>query len=177
MSRSQNLYILQEIDTALDHAHLRIQEIDTLLKDQSALDNAQKHFQKSEAIHAENQKALKNAEHEVITQNEKLDQNQKKLYSGGITNPKELEDLQLESNSLSKYLQVLEERQLEAMLIADQSQADLASASEILQEATQATERDHAALAQEKKNLEAKIKTLDDQKNHYLKTLSFNLID
>jgi predicted nucleic acid-binding Zn-ribbon protein len=170
MSRSQNLYHLQELDTALDNALHRIQEIDALLKDQSALEKAQEQYEKSQAIHTENQKALKNAEYDVSIQNEKLEQNQKKLYSGGITNPKELEDLQLESNSLSKYLQVLEERQLEAMLIADQSQADLAAAEVILKEVTQATEQEHNALTQEKENLEAKTMTLSDQKAHYIGT-------
>ena len=112
MNRSQTLFLLQQLDTGLDNAQYRIQEINNLLQNRSALDEAIIIRQEMESLHAENSKSLKIAEGEVSLQNAKLEQNQQKLYSGIVTNPKELEDLQMESNSLTKYLHVLEERQL-----------------------------------------------------------------
>ena len=125
MSRSSALYHLQQLDTGLDNARKRIQEIVIQLKDRSTVEKASEIHRSLCEIHDQKTQVLKEAEQEVSLQHTKLDQNQKKLYSGGVTNPKELEDLQLEANSLTKYLQVLEDRQLKAMLEADQTRADL----------------------------------------------------
>jgi predicted nucleic acid-binding Zn-ribbon protein len=168
MNRSQSLYHLQELDTGLDHAQNRIQEINTLLQDRSILDEAIKTHQEIESIHADNSKFLKIAEGEVTLQSGKLEVNQQKLYSGIITNPKELEDLQLESNSLTKYLHVLEERQLEAMIVSDQSRSDLDAASARLDEVTRNMEKEHITLNQEKSSLESEITTLSEKKKRYL---------
>jgi predicted nucleic acid-binding Zn-ribbon protein len=170
MSRSHSLYLLQQLDTGLDNAQKRIQEINNLLKDSSALDEAIKIHHNFESIHADNLKSQKTAEHEVALQNAKLDQNQQKLYSGAITNPKELEDLQLESNSLKRYLQVLEERQLEAMLASDQSQADLDAAAANLEEITQRSASEHKILNVEKNSLESELTSLTGKRTHYLDT-------
>ena len=170
MSRSRSLFELQQLDTGLDNAHKRIQEIDHILQDRKALEEAESIQRSMEAAHADTSKALKNAEHEVDLQNTKLDQNQKKLYSGVITNPKELEDLQLESTALKKYLAVLEERQLEAMLVFDQSRNDLDAASEKLAEIKQDREMLHGSLNDERNQLESEITTLTEQKTRYLDT-------
>lgn len=168
MSRSQTLYHLQQLDTGLDTARNRIQAIDRLLQDRSALEEALKNHRNLESIHLEHTKSLKIAEGEVTQQNAKLEQNQKKLYSGVVTNPKELEDLQLESTSLTKYLHVLEERQLEAMIVSDQSRADLDGAAANVDEITLLMESDHKQLNEEKSSLEAEITALSDQKKRFL---------
>lgn len=168
MSRAQSLFILQELDTGLDQAQKRIQEIDLILQDSSLLDKAMEFYKELEMIHTEKSASLKNAEHDVSLQNIKIEQNQKKLYGGAITNPKELEDLQLESNALSKYLQVLEERQLEAMIESDQSRSDLEAASNRVAEVTHNREIQHKSLADEKTKLESEITSLTDKKTHYL---------
>lgn len=168
MSRSYSLFTLQQFDTSLDDAHKRIQEIVRKLQDNSAIEEAQKNLARVEKIHSKNAQVLNDAEHEVALQNRKIEQNQKKLYSGTVTNPKELEDLQLESNSLNKYRQVLEERQLEAMLAADQSQSERDQALEKLSEVTNRTEEEHKSLMDEKNRLEDKITLLTEKKTHYL---------
>ena len=168
MSRSQSLFQLQQLDTALDNAHKRIQEIELILQDRKDLTETEIIHKNMEAAHGESAKALKNAEQEVALQNTKLEQNQKKLYSGIITNPKELEDLQLESNALKKYLSVLEERQLETMLDFDQSRNDLSTARDRLTEITQNRENLHRSLNNEKKQLESEISTIEEQKLRYL---------
>jgi predicted nucleic acid-binding Zn-ribbon protein len=170
MSRSYSLFTLQQFDTGLDVAHKRIREIDLKLQDRSALEQALKDHDMFESIHNKNAQALKSAEHEVALQNGKIEQNQKKLYSGTITNPKELEDLQLESNSLNKYLQVLEERQLEAMLASDRSQSDLEEASNKLTEVNHNLEEEHKSLLNEKNSLEEEINSLTEKKTRYLES-------
>ena len=168
MSRSHSLYQLQQIDTGLDNAHKRIQVIEGILQDRAELDEVTNIHQEMESIHTEKSKSLKVAEQDVALQNTKLEQNQQKLYSGIITNPKELEDLQLESNALKKYHQVLEERQLEAMLASDQSQSELTTAAEKLAETTQNRENHHNLLEVERNRLKSDISTLSDKKARYL---------
>lgn len=121
MSRSKTLYQLQQFDSELDKSSKRIREIDQLINDRQELNIAIEVQVDAENILTEKQKLLNQAEILVADQNIKIEQNQKKLYSGAITNHKELEDLQRESISLQKYLAVLEELQLEAMLETDQA--------------------------------------------------------
>lgn len=168
MSRSSALYHLQQLDTGLDNARKRIQEIDNLLEDQSTIEKATETHQHFNEIHNQKTRVLNEAEGEVTTQHTKLEQNQKKLYSGVVTNPKELEDLQMEANSLTKYLQVLEERQLKAMLEADQSRADLDSSAANLEEVTLDLKMEHQSLENEKGELEAEIVTLSSEKTSFL---------
>ncbi|RLD09069.1 MAG: hypothetical protein DRI65_00175 [Chloroflexota bacterium] len=168
MSRSQFLFRLQQLDTGIDNAQNRIQEINRLLLDRTNLDEALKIHQELESNHASNLKALKIAEGDVALQNAKVEQNQRKLYGGSITNPKELEDLQLESISLAKYLHVLEERQLEAMFASDRSQSELDSAAAKLDKITRNMEAERILLNEEKSNLEADITALHEKKKRLL---------
>ena len=121
MSRSKTLYQLQKFDSELDKSSKRIQEIKQLINDRLELNKAIKAQADAGSILSEKQKLLKQADLHVSDQNLKIEQNQKKLYGGAITNHKELEDLQLESTALQKYLSVLEERLLETMLEADEA--------------------------------------------------------
>jgi len=170
MNRSYSLYVLQQLDSELDRAQKRIQDIELILQDTSAIEVTQETHQRLEKIHAEKSKLLKKAEEEVASQNLKLDQNQKKLYGGAITNPKELEDLQQESTALNNYLQVLEERQLEAMIAADQSRTALEAAADNLQEIRQATAAKHAELKNERNTLVTKINQISEKRNKYLES-------
>lgn len=120
MSRSQTLYKLQEIDTEIDKAWARIEEIDRRLADDQHLQKLEEEAAALADQQLETKKILTQAEHQVEDQTVKIDQNQKKLYGGAVTNPKELADLQLEEDSLKKYLKVLEDRQLEAMIEFEQ---------------------------------------------------------
>jgi len=121
MGRSKTLYQLQQFDSELDKSSKRILEIEQLINDRRELNDTIKIMADADIILTDKQKFLKHAETLVADQNLKIEQNQKNLYSGAITNHKELEDLQLELKSLQKYLAVLEDRQLEAMVETDQS--------------------------------------------------------
>ena len=168
MNRSYSLFHLQEIDSKLDKARARIQEIDTLLADSAALNHAMNEHQSLDSIHTEKNLLLKAAEHEVHLQTKKIEQNQQKLYSGVVTNPKELEDLQLESTSLKKYLAVLEERLLEAMLETDQAKENLDEASIRLNETKQDRASKKKTWSDERADLNNEIATLEHKKKDYL---------
>jgi predicted nucleic acid-binding Zn-ribbon protein len=168
MSRSESLYILQQLDSIIDSAHKRITDIDRLMADDKAQVAAEKVFQQSQTAAKGKSDALKDSELLVADQSSKIAQNQKKLYSGVVTNPKELEDLQLEANSLSKYLRVLEDKQLEAMLDLEAAQAVLDQAAAALESLISQRSEDHQELLKEKSELMEKISKAERDKDKYL---------
>ncbi len=168
MSRSQDLYQLQEYDSALDTARARIQKIDQILGDDSNLRSAQEILTRKEEVFDQKHKEFKRAETAVNDQNIKIEQNQKRLYGGAVTNPKELEDLQLESESLQRYLSVLEDKQLEAMLVMEEAESEKQSASAALESVREELTSLHASLLEERNNLELQIKSAEKAKEDFL---------
>jgi len=168
MSRSKTLYKVQEFDTQIDNAKRRIREINTILADSKLLDDALKVQSDAEIVFTAKKKLLTSAEVVVEDHSVKIDQNQKKLYSGSVTNHKELEDLQQESESLNKYLAVLEERQLEAMLEMEEAQKEFQAATDEASSIKSNIESEHAALNSKKDNLEHSIAVAETKKGSFL---------
>ena len=168
MSRSKTLFQLQQFDTETDLTLKRIQEIDYILGNRKELDTALKTQEKYKIILDGKIQNQKSAEQNVETQNAKLTQNQNRLYSGAITNPKELEGLQMESESLQKYLSILEERQLEAMLEADQAQDVFSKSSAIADRLMRDKQSEKEILSTEKSELESKIVSLQDTRVSFI---------
>jgi predicted nucleic acid-binding Zn-ribbon protein len=123
MSRPFKLYRLQQIDTQLDWIHTRLLEIETAMQNDATLRQASEAVQQSDSTHEATRKALRRIEDEVQQQRLKIEQNESSLYGGKIRNPKELKDLENEVASLKRYLSVLEDRQLDAMLVEEDAAA------------------------------------------------------
>ena len=172
MSLSKPLYKLQQIDSDIDQSKKRIDKIKKALSDNQALNSALQTQEEHKIILEYKQKNLKASEHAVEGQNLKISQNQKKLYGGVITNPKELEDLQLESTSLQKYLSVLEERQLEAMLEYDQALSTYNQSASNAAEISSNKQAEDEKLLIEKDNLESKVSQLQSDRSVYLDSAS-----
>ncbi|MFV9675837.1 MAG: zinc ribbon domain-containing protein [Anaerolineales bacterium] len=134
MSRVSSLFRLQELDLQISSSHERIAEIDVLLADDEEVTTARKDFEIKEEQLAEAKSANSKAEHEVESQRAKIENTQKALYGGSVTNPKELEDLQLESESLKRYLNTLEDRLLEEMVALEEAELKHSQASQKLTE-------------------------------------------
>lgn len=130
MSESFKLYRLQQIDSEIDKSFSRIKEIDRLLADDQEIRSSQLILDRAKKEQFEAEKKLRLAEQNVKEQRIKIERSQAALYGGKVTNPKELQDLQLESESLKKFLNTLEDQQLEAMLAMDEAEASFTKASE-----------------------------------------------
>lgn len=161
MSQTFQLYILQQIDTKLDNAHARLQEIDAALKSDAALKRAEKKTANAKSVLQKAQLALKRAEEEVQEQQNKIANNQKTLYSGSVTNPKELEDLQNEAEALKRYLQVLEDRQLEKMIAFEEAESAHQAAEDNLGAVQQQVAQEHAELGGEQSQLQTQAAELE----------------
>lgn len=157
MSRSKLLYKLQQIDSRIDRAQKRIQEIHDILNDRRSIIKARKTEEAARQVLSEKQKELRKAEYEVEDQQAQLEATRKKLYSGAVKNPKELEDLQNKAASLEKYLSVLEERQLEEMLAVDHAADQHRQAENNLHDLQSQHEELEKQLSEERQSLEQEI--------------------
>jgi len=134
MSQSSNLYRLQQIDSPIDQAHARINEIQTILSSNPAVDQAQESVNTAEQVLQEARKSLRKSEDAVQDQHVKINQTESVLYGGKVRNPKELQDLQNDVASLKRYLSTLEDRQLEAMISIEDSEREHNKSVAILEE-------------------------------------------
>jgi predicted nucleic acid-binding Zn-ribbon protein len=128
MSAALGLYRLQQVDSQIDQVQARLNVIQQTLENDVVLRAAKEGLAAAETKNKDAERALKSSEAEVEKQNIKLQQTEASLYGGKVQNPKELQDLQKDVISLKRYLETLEERQLEAMLAAEETEKDLQTA-------------------------------------------------
>ena len=119
MSRSFKLFRLQESDSNIDAAENRLKAIQTILDNEQAIRLAESSLASAVAEFETADRTLRQAEQVTQSHRAKIKQTDDRLYSGVVSNPKELQDLQQEGEALRRYLETLEERQLEAMMEAD----------------------------------------------------------
>ncbi len=122
VSRVSDLYRLQQIDLEIDKLNVRLDEIESILQDSSETRRLKGELAEAELHLRTLRNAAQSAEHAVVSQRQKISGTEAKLYGGQIQSPKELQDLQAESESLKRHLDTLEDRYLEAMLEQDEAQ-------------------------------------------------------
>jgi len=128
MSAALGLYRLQQVDSQIDQIQVRLKAIQQTLENDVVLRAATEGLAAAESRHKESERTLKLSEAEVEKQRIKLQQTEASLYGGKVHNPKELQDLQKDVAYLKRHLEILEERQLEAMLAAEETEKDLQTA-------------------------------------------------
>ena len=164
MSGAFKLFRLQQVDSQLDEVQARLEEIEKVLGDDQVLQEARQAADQAEATELSAQKELKRAEEEVQAQQLRIEHNQTSLYSGRISNPKELQDLQLEAEALNRHRLALEDIQLEKMMVFEEAHAKLVSAQETL-EATRAQRAvEHRTLGSEQNKLNEEKQRLESER-------------
>ncbi len=163
-SQAYLLYKLQEIDLQILKLERRDKELIRILRDDSNLLAAQEALTKAQI-------ALKPAEtrHRDLSLQVKgvLDKRaatEERLYSGSITNPKELQDMQNEVAALGRRHAELENQLLEALIAVEEAQAAIQAAQTALDKLQAEREASHAAVKAEGRELRAQLKTLKEQR-------------
>lgn len=177
MSRSAMLFRLQNIDSQIHNINNRIVEIEKLLKDKKILNNAENQVLITKEKLADNQKTLRAAENNVKDQQYKIENTDKDLYSGKIQNPKELQDLQNESAALRRYLEVLEDRQLEAMIAVEEAEINYQEAQENYVKTKSNKQDQHISLSNELSNLNDDLERLHVERNAVIQTVNKDDLD
>jgi predicted nucleic acid-binding Zn-ribbon protein len=171
-SRAAALYALQEIDLEMDAGRHRLAEIQAALGESPAVRQARAEVAAAQAGLHHWQTRQRDLELEVASLAGKLAETEALLYSGRIRNPKELSDLQAELAALGRYRQAREDELLEAMLNVEEQMAALAAARRRLAEVEATTATDQANLRAEAAQIEARLKTLADERELRLMGIS-----
>jgi len=164
MSSPFKLYRLQQTDSQIDRRASRVAEIEVALKDDEALIRGTRTVQIAEQGLKDFRKALQRAEVNVSGQRVKIEQSEATLYGGNVKNPKELQDLQNEAAALKRYLGVLEDRLLEAMLAEEEAAFKFDNAVHELGEKQTRYNQIQSDLSNEKVKLENELVRLQGER-------------
>lgn len=164
MSEPFKLYRLQQVDLQIDSASKRIEEIEATLSDNKAVLNAKAELEAIAETVKQSEKKLKRAEQDVGDQQLKIEQNQNKLYSGKVTNPKELQDLQLEKEALNRHLDTLEDSQLERMVTNEEVENKRSESQEFLESLEAKGEFQAVILKKDRKELFSEVERLEGER-------------
>lgn len=168
MSQIHQLYRLQQIDSEIDEKKKRLGEVLRLQKGNPALVAARGRLETA----VEQVQSLKSKHQdknlELNGLNSKAKNSENRLYSGKVTNPKELADLQSEIESLGRRREALEEEVLEVMLYLEEAETEQ-------KERQEAVENLEDAWSNEAQNLNAEHNELALRLHHLLQTRKAHL--
>ena len=158
------LFQLQEIDTDLDNAQLRINEINGLIKNDTSIINAQNYLEKSKKQLVVDNNELNTISDDIKNKKNKISLSEANLYNGSVKNPKELQDLQMEISSIKKTIRKLEDVLLEVMIRVDQSEKFLEIQKKEFNNANSNFATQSSLLQGEKNTLIEKIQGLNSKR-------------
>jgi uncharacterized protein len=168
MNQAEALYRLQEIDVNLTRAQKRLQEISAVLGNNEAIAEVQGQVAQAQQTLAPLQARTHNLELEIQSNMRKIQATEEQLYSGRVSNPKELQDMQHEIQSLKKRNVELEDILLEAMVTVEDAETAVAKATTSLQEVKVIWEGEHGQLLDEGAQLESQIALFRQQREQAL---------
>jgi predicted nucleic acid-binding Zn-ribbon protein len=164
VTRVSNLFRLQTLDSQIDSHQARLSEIDADLGHHPDLDRARTEEENARAALENARQELRQAEGEARNQQQRIAETDKTLYGGGVSNPKELQDLQEEAASLRRYLSVLEERQLHAMMQCEESEKAVTAAEAARRQQERLRSAAEEKLQAERATLQTTLETIGFQR-------------
>lgn len=171
MSAALGLYRLQQVDSQIDVIQARQKWIQDTLQNDLKLQAATQAFTAADNQYKDAARALKQSEAEVEKQRIKIEQTEASLYGGRVQNPKELQDLQKDVASLKKYLETLEERELEAMVLVESVEHELQTAKSELEQTQVNINEQYRDLSRENEALDKDLERLQHERNAILSDL------
>ncbi|RME76177.1 MAG: hypothetical protein D6784_06445 [Chloroflexi bacterium] len=164
MSRVQQLYRLQLLDSRLDGVKKRLAEVEAGLGESRELRQAKDAVQTARDRLKKAQTTVTDLDLEVNALAQKITNHEKLLYSGKTMSPKEAANLQEEVASLKRWRSQREEALLEAMVAVEEAEAVLSEAEARLNEVEKRWQESQAGLLAEQKALQAELAELEAQR-------------
>lgn len=177
MSAALGLYRLQQVDSRIDQIQARQKWIRDTLQNDENLRAATQACAVSDSKYQQAARLLKQAEPEVDKQRAKIEQTEASLYGGSVRNPKELQDLQKDIVSLKKYLETLEERQLEAMLNAETAEQELQAAQKDLERTQAQVNEQNRDLSLENETLNRDFESLQNERKAVISDIAGSVVE
>lgn len=169
MSTARNLYQLQEVENTIATLEKERQQIEKNLSFNQKLNDAQTNLEEKQSQHTETRKKLREIELDLSGLSQKVEASEKELYSGKITSPKELANLQLDIDNINKQRRQHEEQTLVLMEETEQLNRQSAEYQQLIETLAAEWEQEKVTL---NKKLEALDKNLATQQKNKLHLLS-----
>lgn len=170
--RAKTLYALQQVDIQLARQGRRFKTVEASLGESEALRQARARLETATQTHNHWQALSRDRDLEAQSLADKLRAEGERLYSGRISNPKELGDLQNAIEYLERRQTGLETQQIEAMIALEEATVQLAVAHEEFVVAEGAWKSENAELNQEYETLKQELPQLMAQRRRLLQALS-----
>lgn len=164
MSRASTLFRLQTLDLELDAHRARLEAISEALLSHPAVRAAQQAALEAEAQFNAARVEARALEYDGQALDEKLAEVETRLYSGAVTNAKELQDLHKDLQSLQHRRAGLEEKQLEALIQAETGEARMVAAQHEFQQAEAEAAKTNSHLVEEQTALQARAARLEQER-------------
>ena len=171
MTSAKQLFDLQELDLILNECRSRIDSIESHLNDRSHLDNLE--FEIASLTESLDELRTTYAEQDAHNQKiqEKLQEEETKLYSGAIKNLRELEAIGKEAEALKEQSQAVDERLMEDMESIEALQSRLLSLEGELGDSEKQRQVDQVELGEEMSQLASRVKELESQRKSMASTI------
>ncbi len=152
------LYRLQQLDSRLDALRGRRDALRWDLENDLTVARAQEQLEAATQAWRDAEAAFRRAEAQSQRLRDKLRREEARLYSGEVTNPKELQALQQEVQSLRRRLDAADEEAVRLLLALEEADDARQAAQQALQQAQAAWESRRAQMQQELAAVEAELR-------------------
>lgn len=164
MNTAFTLFRLQAQDTLRMKMNTRLKEIDRIIAADKEVSQANARLEIAQGINKSSESVLKGILEQVREKKLKRELTQSNLFSGKVRNPKELQDLQAETQALDRTIAKLEEEQLQAMMTLEETTTALRQAEADLQKVMDRKASQSSLLIGEKHKIESEIPQVDAQR-------------
>jgi predicted nucleic acid-binding Zn-ribbon protein len=157
MNPQQALYRLQTLESSIDQAKARLDAIARLLNDNETVQAAQQSYEAAQAAQHLAHSKRNDLELELAALSQKITETDQLIYSGRLTNHREIQERQAELESLQGRKVKLEDDLQAARLAESQAQAELDEAKSYLQAAQEDSAAQNKELVSEDGKLRHKM--------------------
>lgn len=164
MTTAADLFALQDTDLALDAAKARLAEIEAGLTETEELIEARTLLEEKQHRLDDLKSQQRDEEATVEDIRGKAENVDKKLYSGTVTNAKELGDLHADFKMLNNQASQAEDKLLTTLVEIDDADAALTEAQAVFAEVNARWEEDQGHLRDEKAAVEPEIARLESER-------------
>lgn len=176
MHQGKILYQLQERDLAAAKHAQRLQAIHAKLQDHAAVQQAQQQLEQAQAYLRPLQTRMNDTELQIQATQNKREKTEQRLYSGSVTHPKELQDMQHEIEALKQRRSALDDTMLELMLAVEEAQATLDESQQRLDDAIQTAAEENKELLKEKEDIQLTLNALQAERQAFAQELSDDIL-
>lgn len=177
IKRARALYRLQTVEADIDRKSQRLKVVNSRLGDdhvvqaaRNAVNSAEKHLKEINAESRQLELESQGLQNEIKSSEDQL-------YSGRVTNPKELSSLEDKIHNLKQRQTKLEDELLENMLRSEEAEAKLEESQENLAQVETTWQSDQANLAEERDSLNSELASLGSERDKLRDSLSAEDLD